>query len=136
MLVWTCPLTHRVMVGPVAPDGVPAAGVDEDADPNKVWWNPRTKDADTTPERPSEVHLFDPVAGAWVDPISDEERISIAEIERTRLLRESDHTQLADYSLGNGTVWRDYRQRLRNMTFEKGRAPTWPTPPTNQGTPE
>lgn len=127
MLVWTCPITKRTMVGPVAPEGVPAAGVDEDADPNKVWWNPATQDADTTPERPSEAHIFDPVAGAWIDPITPAERASIAKMKRDVLLTNSDWRIMPD-APGNREAWVSYRQALRDMTFEAGDV-SWPEPP-------
>lgn len=127
MLVWTCPITKRTMIGPVAPEGVPAAGVAEDADPNKVWWNPATQDADMTPERPSEGHVFDPVAGEWIDPITPAERITIAETERERRLRASDQHMMPD-APGDQQKWRAYRQALRDMTFDAGDV-SWPEPP-------
>lgn len=127
MLVWTCPITRRTMVGPVAPEGVWAAGVDEGADPNKVWFNPKTRDADTVPERPSDTHVFDPVKGRWVDPISRAERVSIAEIEREQRLRASDHHMMSD-APGDPQKWRAYRQALRDMTFDAGDV-SWPEPP-------
>ena len=127
MLVWTCPITRRTMVGPVAPEGVPAAGVDEDADPNKVWWNPATEDADTVPERTSDAHVFDPVAGEWIDPIQPAEHAAIARFKRNAILSETDRRLLPD-APGDPQKWADYRQALRDMTFDAGDV-SWPEPP-------
>ena len=130
MLVWTCPITRRSMVGPVAPEGVAAAGVDETADPNLVWYDRRTRDAAAVPERPSPTHVFDAIAGRWIDPISKAERLEIMQSERDQLLSSTAETQLPDFS-GDVEAWRDYRQALRDMRFDKGAAGVhWPDPPS------
>lgn len=130
MLVWTCPITRRVMVGPVAPEGVTAAGVDEDADPNQIWLDPVTGDAAPVPDRPSPTHIFDAVEGVWFDAIGDDERLEALAVERDRLLLACGHTQLPDFP-GDGEAWRDYRQALRDMRFDNGLAGVnWPDPPS------
>lgn len=130
MLVWTCTVTRRSMVGPVAPEGVPAAGVDEDANPNMVWLDPATGDAAPVPERPSRTHIFDAIDGVWIDAIGDAERLEAMQAERDRLLSVCGHTQLPDYP-GDVAAWRDYRQALRDMRFDMGAAGvSWPDPPS------
>lgn len=52
--------------------------------------------------------------------------------QRTRLLYESDYTQLTDVPLANRAAWATYRQALRDVPAQGGFPEniTWPTPPS------
>jgi hypothetical protein len=51
---------------------------------------------------------------------------------RNFLLKESDYTQLPDFTLVTKTVWTTYRQTLRDIpqTYATPDEVIWPTPPT------
>lgn len=55
-----------------------------------------------------------------------------AKRERSRLLAESDWTQLPDVPLATKAAWATYRQALRDITGQPGfpAVVEWPVPPT------
>lgn len=81
------------------------------------------------PERPVGYYKFDYTQKAWVqdyDKADAEQRI-----KRSRLLKESDWTQLPDVPLTNKPDWANYRQQLRDIPEQSGYPYNinWPTPP-------
>lgn len=81
------------------------------------------------PERPVGYYKFDYTQKAWVqdyDKADAEQRI-----KRSRLLKESDWTQLPDVPLTNKTGWANYRQQLRDIPEQSGYPYNinWPMPP-------
>lgn len=81
------------------------------------------------PERPVGYYKFDYTQKAWVqdyDKADAEQRI-----KRSRLLKESDWTQLPDVPLTNKPDWSNYRQQLRDIPEQSGYPYNinWPIPP-------
>lgn len=80
----------------------------------------------------------DPIA---VDPetlLTDADRFRQLRARRNDLLRDSDHTQLADFPATEQqrADWASYRQALRDLPESCGEAPeaaVWPVPPSTTG---
>ena len=80
------------------------------------------------PPRPSLHHKFDYTVKQWV-PNADSAWQEVRN-RRTRLLQESDWTQLPDVPLATKEAWATYRQALRDITEQPDPFNiAWPTPP-------
>jgi len=113
-------------------EAVPAPGcevllVDSRVDINRHY----VKDGATVemPERPSQHHVFDYEAEAWV--LDDRAVRDDVRVRRAALLQASDWTQLPDVPLETRAAWADYRQALRDITEQPGFPDNieWPVPP-------
>lgn len=81
------------------------------------------------PAKPDSEAYFDFDAKQWVlDTAAQEQSVKL---QRSRLLAESDWTQLPDVPLATKTAWAQYRQDLRDITTQDGYpfAIMWPVKP-------
>ena len=70
------------------------------------------------PPQPSPHHIFDYTLKQWIDPRTPETEWPLVRAKRDRLLLESDWTQLPDVPLATKEAWAEYRQQLRDVTFQ------------------
>ena len=101
-------------------------------------WLPYTADADDPDPRSigRELHLrssLDPaLSSEQLEPsVIEAEEARRARAKRNRLLAETDWTQLADIPAATRALYKEYRQKLRDITEQPGfpRHVEWPTPP-------
>lgn len=79
---------------------------------------------------PNSFTRFDIETKQWVE-IYDGAEIDSVKRERTKLLAQSDWTQMPDVEIKTKSEWAAYRQELRDVTDQPGypRNIIWPTPP-------
>lgn len=131
------PLTGRVVMSGETDGPLPVAGAGQAlatgvrADPvtARVVMREGVLQVEALPPRPSMHHEFDFQAGEWRVPF--ERAVFLARLERDRLLKVSDWTQLPDIPEATRSKWQRYRQALRDVPAQPGFPEhiAWPTPP-------
>lgn len=135
---WTCPVTGRVVIGSVPPDGAVAVECAADTDPSTICI--AAGRLQFLPPRPYPWAVWDSVAEAWSDPRSQAEIAADTEAawralraERDRRLSACDWTQLPDAPI-DAVAWSTYRAELRDLPAKTVDPfnPVWPTIPAHR----
>ena len=96
--------------------GTQRAIVDESVDPTMSYWAGKIVDY---PPKPDQWAEFDYEAGSWVSKSDSLGAENDARKQRDALLAASDWTQVPD-APANLKKWKVYRQKLRDITEQKG----------------